>query len=65
MREKGKNRNKKSFWRRIRFKYKLSVINEGTLEEVWTFRLSQLSAFALLDDPDPKLFAGLFGCRGA
>ena len=26
----------------------MSVINEGTLEEVWTFRLSQLSAFALL-----------------
>lgn len=45
---KQKNKNKKSFWHRIRFKYKLSFINEGTLEEVWAFRLSQLSAFVTL-----------------
>ena len=38
----------KSFWSRVRFKYKLTFINEDTLEEVWTFRLSQLSAFAVL-----------------
>lgn len=38
----------KAFWHRIRFKYKLSFFNEGTLEEVWAFRLSQLSAFAML-----------------
>ncbi len=38
----------KTFWSRIRFKYKLTFINEDTLEEVWTFRLSQLSAFAVL-----------------
>ena len=38
----------KSFWHRMRFKYKLSFINEGTLEEVWTFRLSRLSAFVTL-----------------
>lgn len=38
----------KSFWHQIRFKYKLSFINEGTLEEVWSFRLSQLSAFVTL-----------------
>ncbi|MDR0796205.1 MAG: M23 family metallopeptidase [Tannerella sp.] len=36
---------KKTFWKRIRFKYKLSFYNESTLEEVWSFRLSQLSAF--------------------
>ena len=41
-------KKKKSFWHRIRFKYKLSFINEGTLEEVWSFRMSQLSAFATL-----------------
>lgn len=45
---KQKKKNKKSFWHRIRFKYKLSFFNEGTLEEVWSFRLSQLSAFTTL-----------------
>ncbi|MDR1097016.1 MAG: M23 family metallopeptidase [Tannerella sp.] len=35
----------KSFWKRIRFKYKLLFFNESTLEEVWSFRLSQLSVF--------------------
>ncbi len=34
-----------SFWKRIRFKYKFSFINENTLEEVWAIRLSQLSVF--------------------
>lgn len=48
MARKHKNTNKKSWWHRIRFKYKLSFFNEGTLEEVWSFRLSQLSAFAML-----------------
>lgn len=43
-----KQRSTKSFWHRIRFKYKLSFFNEGTLEEVWSFRLSQLSAFVTL-----------------
>lgn len=48
MKRKQKQINKKSFWHRIRFKYKLSFFNENTLEEVWSFRLSQLSAFAML-----------------
>lgn len=43
-----KNTDNLSFWKRIRFKYKLSFINENTLEEVWTFRLSQLSAVVSL-----------------
>ena len=43
-----RNTNKLSFWKRIRFKYKLSFINENTLEEVWSFRLSQLSVFISL-----------------
>ncbi|MDR2499023.1 MAG: M23 family metallopeptidase [Tannerellaceae bacterium] len=41
-------RDFQSFWRKIRLKYKLSFFNEGTLEEVWSFRLSQLSAFSVL-----------------
>ena len=40
-----KKRQNKSFWKRIRFKYKLSFFNESTLAEVWSFRLSQLSVF--------------------
>ena len=38
-------KKKKTFWKRVRFKYKLSFYNESTLEEVWSFRVSQLSAF--------------------
>lgn len=45
MARKQQRNKKKSFWHRIRFKYKLSFFNETTLEEVWSFRLSQLSAF--------------------
>ena len=33
----------KSFWKRIRFKYKFVFFNESTLEEIWSIRLSQLS----------------------
>lgn len=44
----AKKNQTKSFWHRIRFKYKLSFFNENTLEEVWSFRLSQLSAFVVL-----------------
>ncbi|MDH6533962.1 M23 family peptidase [Parabacteroides sp. 52] len=46
--KKKKKGNRKSFWHRIRFKYKLSFFNEGTLEEVWSFRISQLSALLVL-----------------
>lgn len=48
MAKKKRNKAKKSFWHRIRFKYKLSFFNEATLEEVWSFHLSQLSAFVTL-----------------
>lgn len=48
MATKQENKNKRSFWKQIRFKYKLSFFNENTLEEVWSFRLSQLSAFVSL-----------------
>ncbi|MDR2041473.1 MAG: M23 family metallopeptidase [Tannerella sp.] len=42
---KKQHKRKHSFWKRVRLKYKLSFFNESTLEEVWSFRLSQLSAF--------------------
>jgi lipoprotein NlpD len=48
MAKKHHKKNFQSFWHQIRFKYKLSFFNEGTLEEVWSFRMSQLSAFVIL-----------------
>ncbi len=39
-------RKKNTFWKRVRFKYKLSFINESTLEEVWNCRVSQLWFFS-------------------
>ncbi|MDR1729925.1 MAG: M23 family metallopeptidase [Prevotellaceae bacterium] len=39
------NKIENSFYQKIRFKYKLSILNENTLEEVWRFRLSKLSVF--------------------
>ena len=33
------------FWNRFRFKYRVSVVNENTLGEVWHFRLSRLGMF--------------------
>ncbi len=48
MEGKQQNHNKKSFWHRIRFKYKLSFLDETTLEEVWSLRLSKFSAFTTL-----------------
>jgi len=40
--------NFSAFWTEIRFKYKLFVLNENTLEEVLSFRLSLLSGFLVL-----------------
>jgi len=37
-----------AFWANIRFKYKLSVLNENRLEEVWSFRLSLLTGILAL-----------------
>ncbi|MDR1344017.1 MAG: M23 family metallopeptidase [Tannerellaceae bacterium] len=48
MAKKHRKKDFQSFWQSIRLKYKLSFFNEGTLEEVWSFRMSQLSAFAVL-----------------
>ena len=38
----------KTFWAKWRFKYRLSVLNENTLEEAWHARLSRLSVIALM-----------------
>ncbi len=40
-----KPHKKLTFWKRIRFKYKLSFLNENTLEEVFSIHISRLSAF--------------------
>lgn len=37
-----------SFWKRIRFKYKLSFLNENTLEEVFSLKISVLSGILIL-----------------
>jgi murein DD-endopeptidase MepM/ murein hydrolase activator NlpD len=36
------------FWKKMRFKYKLSFLNENTLEEVFALRLSRLSGLAVV-----------------
>lgn len=39
----AKKSKRNNFWQHIRFKYKLSILNEKTLEEAFAFRLSLLS----------------------
>jgi len=38
----------KEFWEKMRFEYKLSFLNENTLEEVFALRLSRLSSLIVL-----------------
>ncbi|KAA6325076.1 Murein DD-endopeptidase MepM [termite gut metagenome] len=38
----------KTFWRKIRFKYKLTVINENKSEDVWEIRMSKLNGVVVL-----------------
>lgn len=44
MRKKGR----KAFWKNIKFKYKLTIINENTLEEVVGIHVSKLNGFSVL-----------------
>ncbi len=37
----------KTFFQKLRFRYKISVLNENTLDEVWYIRLSRLRVFLL------------------
>ncbi len=43
-----KKRNKHNFWKRLHFKYRLSVMNENTLEEIWKIKASIFSGAILL-----------------
>lgn len=35
---------KSGFWQRLRFKFRISILNENTLNEVWHIRLSRMNA---------------------
>ncbi|MBR6508268.1 MAG: M23 family metallopeptidase [Paludibacteraceae bacterium] len=37
-----------SFWKRLMYKYRLSILNEDTFTEIWHTRLSRMSVFVLL-----------------
>ena len=43
-----KNSGHKAFWRNFKFKYKLTVINENTLEEVMGIHVSKLNGLSVL-----------------
>lgn len=49
-----KKKNKHDIWKRLNFKYRLSVMNENTLEEVWKIKASIFSGAVLL-----AVFAGI------
>ena len=49
--------NKDSFWRRLMYKYRLSIMNEDTFTETWHTRLSRMSVFVVF----VLLFLGLTG----
>lgn len=44
----AKKKNKHNFWKRLHFKYRLSVMNENTLEEIWKVNASMFSGAVLL-----------------
>lgn len=42
-----KEKKKSGFWKKARFKYRISVINENTLEEVWKIKASMFTGAIL------------------
>lgn len=44
----AKKRRNKAFWNNIKFKYKLTILNENTLEEVAGLRVSKLNGLSVL-----------------
>jgi len=44
---KKKDKNRHSFWKRLNFKYRLSILNENTLDEVWKLRVSMFHGIML------------------
>lgn len=45
----NRRRDKKrhSFWKRLHFRYRLSILNENTLEEIWKLRVSMFHGISL------------------
>lgn len=43
-----KEKNKHNFWKKLHFKYRLSVLNENTLEETWRIRISIFKGMMLV-----------------
>lgn len=43
-----KKRRSKVFWKNFKFKYKLTIVNENTLEEIVELRVSKLNGFSVL-----------------
>lgn len=41
-------KNKHNLWKRLHFKYRLSVMNENTLEEIWKIKASMFSGAVLV-----------------
>lgn len=41
-------KKKKHWWQNIKFKYRVSIANENTLEEVFSFRVSKLNGLSVL-----------------
>lgn len=42
-----KDRNRHNIWKKLHFKYRLAVLNENTLEEVWKLRVSMFNGVML------------------
>lgn len=42
-----KDKKRHNFWKRLHFKYRLSILNENTLEETWKLRVSLFHAIML------------------
>ena len=43
-----KKRRSRAFWKNFKFKYKLTVVNENTLEEIVGLRVSKLNGLSVL-----------------
>ncbi|HCO68000.1 MAG TPA: M23 family peptidase [Dysgonomonas sp.] len=44
---KKKVKNRHSFWKRLNFKYRLSILNENTLDETWKLRVSMFNGIVM------------------
>ena len=54
-----KRRRSKAFWKNFKFKYKLTIVNENTLEEIVGLRVSKLNGLSVLLCVLAVLFPGL------